>query len=224
MSNEDFLARWSRRKREAVESNREEEVAETKAEVSQAAPAPEDVDTSGEAQPKEPAFDLSKLPSLDQITAETDMRVFMQPGVPASLKTAALRRAWTADPAIRDFVGLAENSWDFTKPNSIAGFGALDPAEISKLLADFLKGVTPSEQPQEPKGAVHQRQVAELPAIQRSGASEANVAAQQPDANVAAEASHAANVENRPGSVALQKEKAGDSEVRSKGHGRALPK
>lgn len=29
------------------------------------------------------------------------------------------------DPVIRDFIGLSENSWDFTDPDSIPGFGSL---------------------------------------------------------------------------------------------------
>jgi hypothetical protein len=42
--------------------------------------------------------------------------------VPAELTRAALRRTWTSDPAIRDFVGIAENQWDFNDPNAIPGF------------------------------------------------------------------------------------------------------
>lgn len=34
-------------------------------------------------------------------------------------------RVLWADPAIKDFVGASENSWDFTKPDSIPGFGSL---------------------------------------------------------------------------------------------------
>lgn len=30
-----------------------------------------------------------------------------------------------ADPAIREFKGLAENSWDFTDPNGVPGFGPM---------------------------------------------------------------------------------------------------
>jgi hypothetical protein len=32
-------------------------------------------------------------------------------------------------PKIRDFVGLAENAWDFNAPGSIAGFGPLEMTE-----------------------------------------------------------------------------------------------
>ena len=34
-------------------------------------------------------------------------------------------RVLWADPAIKDFVGLSENGWDFTKPDTIPGFGAM---------------------------------------------------------------------------------------------------
>jgi len=39
---------------------------------------------------------------------------------------AAELKALLADPAVREFKGLSENSWDFTKPAGIPGFGA-DP-------------------------------------------------------------------------------------------------
>ena len=41
---------------------------------------------------------------------------------------AALRRAWSADPAIHHFVGLTENAWDFNDP-STTGFGPQDCSE-----------------------------------------------------------------------------------------------
>ncbi len=70
---------------------------------------------------------LETLPTIDSITATTDVRGFLKPGVPDSLKHAALRRAWVTDPAVRDFVGIAENQWDFSKPEDIPGFGLVDP-------------------------------------------------------------------------------------------------
>ncbi|MFN3350672.1 DUF3306 domain-containing protein [Pseudorhodoplanes sp.] len=149
---EDFLKRWSRRKREAkVEepslrddtlpaTPAKEEVERPKAHA-QDAPARSE---TGEAATTEP-FDLSKLPSLDSIGPDTDIRMFLQPGVPASLSRAALRRAWSADPAIRDFIGLSENSWDFTASDGMPGFGVLDPADAKRLLAQVFA-------PQEPRG------------------------------------------------------------------------
>jgi hypothetical protein len=40
-----------------------------------------------------------------------------------------LRRAWVGDPAIRDFIGIAENQWDFNDPDGIPGFGVLPVAD-----------------------------------------------------------------------------------------------
>lgn len=78
---------------------------------------------------------LETLPAIAAITATTDIRAFLKPGVPDMLKHAALRRAWATDLAIRDFVGIAENQWDFNKPQDIPGFGLLDPSEnIQRLV------------------------------------------------------------------------------------------
>ncbi len=143
---ENFLSRWARRKREVAESERAESQAPPSDSAAQKPPA-----DAAQAVPaaKEPEFDLSKLPSLDSITAATDVSAFMQAGVPAALRHAALRRAWVADPAIRDFVGLAENAWDFTDPDAMAGFGALDPGvDVKKLVAEIFRDA--AEPPAEP--------------------------------------------------------------------------
>lgn len=125
----DFLSRWSRRKleseTEADQKSRPPENARKDATVAPAKAVPE------------VEFDLSKLPSLESITANSDIRIFLQPGVPASLTHAALRRAWSADPAIRDFIGLSENSWDFNAPDSMPGFGSLDVADVRRIAARF---------------------------------------------------------------------------------------
>jgi len=34
-------------------------------------------------------------------------------------------RVLWADPAIKDYVGLSENGWDFSKPDTIPGFGSM---------------------------------------------------------------------------------------------------
>ena len=137
MSDEEFLARWSRRKQEARSGN----------------PAPESVEPmladdptppSGTAEiPPNPDPDLSSLPPIESIDAATDITAFLRKGIPRELSRAALRRAWTADPAIRDFVGLAENAWDFNDPNAMPGFGPLDcsEAELGELVDRIVGGV-----------------------------------------------------------------------------------
>ena len=74
-------------------------------------------------------FDLASLRSIESIAANTDIAAFLRTGVPDELTRAALRRAWMSDPAVRDFIGIAENQWDFNDPNAIPGFGPLDPVE-----------------------------------------------------------------------------------------------
>lgn len=136
MSSEEFLKRWSRRKQEARSSP--PVPTPDAGEGSVAGQALPDV----AAAPPEPTVDLSKLPSIDSITSATDITDFLRKGIPAELSRAALRRAWAADPAIRDFVGLAENAWDFTDPDAMPGFGPLEstPEQIGAMLERVIGG------------------------------------------------------------------------------------
>jgi Protein of unknown function (DUF3306) len=145
---EKFIARWSRRKRDA---EKDAETATSPATPDAAAPgtsATEDARNkmsgvaaapSTAAEPLELAFDLAKLPAIESITAESDIRAFLAPGVPPELTRAALRRAWSADPKIRDFVGLADYDWDFNTPGAIAGFGPLEMTdELRRQVAQMV--------------------------------------------------------------------------------------
>jgi hypothetical protein len=93
--------------------------------------------------PPNPDVDLSSLPPIESIDAATDITAFLRKGIPQELSRAALRRAWSADPAIRDFIGLAENAWDFNDPNAMPGFGPLDcsEAELGDLVDRIVGGV-----------------------------------------------------------------------------------
>ena len=124
---ESFVSRWSRLKRESQSRGKHKtELRETAAPLGAATTAPANVDEPDETRtPAAPTFDPTTLPSIDSITAGTDIRIFLQSGVPAELTEAALRRAWVSDPTIRDFIGIAENQWDFTNPTTIPGFGPL---------------------------------------------------------------------------------------------------
>ena len=82
--------------------------------------------TESAEQLTDPVVDLTKLPPIESITAATDIQPFLARGVPSELTRAALRRAWAADPTIRDFIGLAENAWDFNAPDAMGGFGPLE--------------------------------------------------------------------------------------------------
>ena len=55
------------------------------------------------------------------------------------LTNAALRRVWTTDPAIRDFIGIAENQWDFIDPTAMPGFGPLEATDnVGELVAQAM--------------------------------------------------------------------------------------
>jgi len=130
MSDEEFLARWSRRKSEARTNAALPQKAEAGYPSGNPSPAPpSSAAKESVAQDKEDEFDPSSLPPIDAITAATDITAYLHKGIPRELTRAALRRAWTADPAIRDFVGLAENAWDFNDPTAMPGFGPLDCSE-----------------------------------------------------------------------------------------------
>ena len=126
-AHENFVSRWSRLKHQSESlRKRQTELPERAAPSSTAVTdsANED-ETAGTETRATPIFDPTDLPSLDSITAGTDISRFLRSGVPAELTVAALRRAWVSDPVIRDFIGIAENQWDFTNPTTIPGFGPL---------------------------------------------------------------------------------------------------
>jgi len=211
MSDEEFLKRWSRRKQEA------------KVAV-QAPPAAETGDAAIPNSPvtaPEPEIDLSKLPPIDSITAATDITEFLRRGIPAELSRAALRRAWAADPAIRDFVGLAENAWDFTDPNAMPGFGPLQGTaeQIGAMVERVLGGARETAE----------KLVSELPEkeqVQPESDREVGVSA-SPDALPAPAGvvpSSPAQAERVAAAQPEASEEDGDvAPVRRRAHGGALP-
>jgi len=125
---ESFLSRWSRRKQE---SNTGASPAEA------VKPASVAVEPTSDAVVPTPAppFDPASLPPISSITQASDIRQFLQAGVPAELVRAALRAAWVADPTIRDFIGIADNQWDFNDPTAMPGFGPLEAADSARVFA-----------------------------------------------------------------------------------------
>ena len=146
---ETFMARWSRRKRASAQEGESVEPSAPADDAAAAAPqaieapqavdapqpgeralgAPADARASDAPASHEEASSVPQLPSIESIVAESDVRAFLAPGVPPELTRAALRRAWSADPKIRDFIGLSENSWDFNDPGAMPGFGPLELTE-----------------------------------------------------------------------------------------------
>lgn len=142
MSEDDFLTRWSRRKREVAAEKAVPPVADvTPLEQRNADETPEaDAEAGAKIQ--------ATLPPLESITELSDVTAFLKAGVPADLTRAALRRVWAADPSIRDFIGLAENSWDFTDPAAMPGFGPLEDTEqVRRMIAQVIDQIGQAAKP-----------------------------------------------------------------------------
>jgi Protein of unknown function (DUF3306) len=152
---ENFLTRWSSRKlANRTRSARQDAHSEAKPRdehgaVESGAVAKERKD--GDALDSQP-FDPAQLPPLDSIGADTDITAFLRRDVPPELTRAALRRAWTSDPAIKNFVGLVENGWDFNDPSAMSGFGPISAEEVARLagkLIEALPEAAPGDQTKE---------------------------------------------------------------------------
>ena len=106
-----FLARWSRHKR----------LAQAQSAVRPAGSATADMAPPADAGAPEAEVDLTALPKLEDLTADSDISAFLQRGVPDALKQLVMRRMWSLDPQIRDFVEVAENQWDFNAAGGVYG-------------------------------------------------------------------------------------------------------
>jgi hypothetical protein len=155
---EGFLSRWSRRKRSAAEPAEGAEAPPAEALPTEAlaieavpvevpAAEPEGRAVALGASPASPAcqipnlpaIDLESLPGIEELTAESDFSLFLRPGVPALLRNAALRRMWSLDPAIRDYIGPVDYQWDFNTPGGLPfGFSNTLDGDVAKLLAQAI--------------------------------------------------------------------------------------
>ena len=141
---EGFLARWSRRKRLAATQPHETCDVAAPEKVPDATPVPPG--QSGDVATVAP----QSLPPIGSLGADSDVTPFLAPGVPVGLARQALRRAWITDPAIRDFVGLSENAWDFTVSDGVPGFGQLSAEDARRLAARALGPAEGSDVPTMP--------------------------------------------------------------------------
>jgi hypothetical protein len=105
---ENFLARWSRRKQAAREREREQEAQHGTSQVrSRAADA-------NVPEPPETAERTPALPDPATLDASADFSVFLGREVPIETHRAALRRLWRLDPFYNRLDGLSDYSEDFT--------------------------------------------------------------------------------------------------------------
>src|SRR5579883_2329080 len=150
----------------------------------------------------EPSLDPTVLPPIDSITANSD---------------------------IRHFVGLAENQCDFTKPDSVPGFGALDlTPTMRRLIAQLVGGASdeatapPASGAQDVNAAMENSPAA--PATAESGATTGKSADQ--GGNDTSPLASSAEPE-APAYAAPQRDAralAADPVVSLRRHGRAIPK
>jgi uncharacterized protein DUF3306 len=217
MSDEEFLARWSRRKRQAKHGG--DATSPAQALETQVPPPSRSAEDIPDAEPE-----ISSLPSVDSITAATDVTAFLGKGIPTELSRAALRRAWASDPAIRDFVGLAENAWDFNDPQAMPGFGPLD-CSLEQLGAavDRIVGGVRSAAESVSAAVAEQREEQgdrsgplDLKRVSLSGASTSEG---NPDCAVSHASAAAVQREHSPG-----KNESDQTPQRGRTHGGALPR
>lgn len=117
-SNEAFLARWTRLKKEAREQPAEKPQ-----------PKPEAVD------PKAPA---PELPPLDELTFDSDYRAFFHPKVDEDMRRAALKKLFS-DPRFNMMDGLDVYIDDYSKTEPIPAAMMAQLRQAQKIL-EWAKG------------------------------------------------------------------------------------
>ncbi|MBV8320253.1 MAG: DUF3306 domain-containing protein [Hyphomicrobiales bacterium] len=243
---ENFIARWSRRKREAAEdAEATKSSAAPDGAAGSAHPSEDQSDAalgrSGARRSPEAAFDPTKLPPIETIAAESDVTAFLAPGVPPELTRAALRRAWAADPKIRDFIGLSENSWDFNAPGAMTGFGSLEMTdELRQQIARMVGRSVATEVTDSPAQTSAEAQGKPLPAETSTEpvATAAEVSTQHVQSNAGPSSNNRIGAQNEPhtSEAPSQRSKAdiasqnnsentdNDQLIEKRPHGSALPK
>ncbi|MDZ4841638.1 MAG: DUF3306 domain-containing protein [Hyphomicrobium aestuarii] len=130
-----FIERWSRRKRQqtgapGLDRPTTPEIADQDVSADSIGRGEA---ADGIAEPELP------LPSLDDLTVEGDVKAFLEKRVPEELRRLAMRKMWSLDPQIRDFVEMAENQYDWNTPGGVPGYGDLNPGtDLEALLAQAI--------------------------------------------------------------------------------------
>jgi hypothetical protein len=111
---EGLLKRWSRRKLEQRE--REREVVPPQPDEESGGKT--EVTTTGEGSPTDApaaAATLPDLPPIESLTRDSDFTVFMREGVPDDLRNLALRKLWRSDPVFANLDGMLEYGEDYSQ-------------------------------------------------------------------------------------------------------------
>jgi Protein of unknown function (DUF3306) len=160
MSDDRFLARWSRRKAQAQAPTPE-------------APAPAQAPAVAAQPQSQPAtgtpVETAPLPPIESLTPDSDFTPFMRPGVDETLKRRALKML-LADPRFNVMDGLDVYIDDYSKPdplpegwleklNAVARLGDYKPPQVEALAKETSaqeQSVVPAlPQEQEPVSPPH---------------------------------------------------------------------
>ncbi len=144
---DDFLSRWSRRKRRPEPET-----------PPQAEPEPETAEPAEDTRTDDEILSALGLKDPDTLVSGDDFKAYLQAAVPVHLRRRALRRLWVSNPvlAVRD--GLNDYDWDETG-NTVAK-GTLKTAyrvgqgfaqRTQELAAAFEAPVETAEEPPEPE-------------------------------------------------------------------------
>ena len=141
---ENFVARWSRLKRDTAKEKTEADAARSRPAAGRRRRSRRRAGSARArrrqraSRPKPPSIRRRCRRSSPSRPTATSAP-FCNPACRRSLTKAALRRVWTTDPAIRDFIGIAENQWDFTDPTAMPGFGPLEATDdVGELVAQAM--------------------------------------------------------------------------------------
>lgn len=123
------LSRWSERKAAARRGEAPPEPADETPAVAETSPLPQDASAdlaaSDQALPADatPAADdeMPALPSVDELTPESDYTVFLKEKVPEQLRRAALRKLWASDPVLANLDGLNDYDEDYNLTTTVIG-------------------------------------------------------------------------------------------------------
>jgi hypothetical protein len=142
-SEDNFVSRWSRRKRETRDDAHDEATSRAKVPLAgeeSASPA----QAGGISEPGAAPVRVEDLPDPDTLTEEADFTVFMNEGVPETLRRRALRRLWRLNPLYANLDGLNDYDLDYTDAATVVaglktlykvGRGIARPDEDSPLAA-----------------------------------------------------------------------------------------
>lgn len=152
---EDFLSRWSSRKLKS----RSEPIAERGPADDSPAIMPPDAAPSVEAVSEKSDAEVLEdlgLPDPDGLVKGDDFRAFLRTGVPARLRSRALRRLWLSDPVLANLDGLNDYDQDFTDKATV----------LTNLKTVYRIGKGYMRDPEKPEETPHpsSKQVAEAPA------------------------------------------------------------